>query len=509
MHMLNQSPDIELLRQYVQNRSADAFERIVREYAGIVLASARRQVGDAALAEDVTQAVFIVLANKAPSLMNLPTLGGWLMKVTRYAAIDATRKQNRHRRHEQAAATERPELHDADDVNGRDWEQLSTLLDEAITRLGSMDRDAVMLRYFRDESYVSIASKLGMNEEAARKRVGRALEKLRVMLARKGAVVSAATIAAGASANASAAVSPALFGKIIASAALGGTSATAAGLGVSIAKGVIHMMKWTKAIMLASVVGASVIGFGGAVGVTYLLAQSSVPPISSTAPAGTEDRQAILGVWYYVSVTSKNGVSQGMPSDAQVTITDQEMIHKVSGVEANRHRYTIDPAKKWLDMVQANGSIQGLYELRGDMLVICGPETINLPRPDKIGDGPTLWVMTLSRKKPATTAPATQEVAAAVQAARTDIATLELALGAFEIDTGRYPSTAEGIGALLAAPPGAAQWRGPYIRRTPQDPWGNSYAYKYPGRAPRVIEIWSFGPDGKDGTADDITSWEK
>lgn len=507
--MPNQSQDIELLRQYVQNRSADAFERIVREYAGIVLASARRQVGDSALAEDVTQAVFMVLANKASSLMNLPTLGGWLMKVTRYAAIDATRKQNRHRRHEQAAATERPELRDAVDVDGRDWEQLSTLLDEAITRLGSMDRDAVMLRYFQDESYVSIASKLGMNEEAARKRVDRALEKLRGMLARKGAVVSAAAIAAGASANASAAVSPALFGKIIASAAMGGTSATAAGLGISIAKGVIHMMTWTKATMLASIVGASVIGFGGAVGVTYLLAQSNVPPIPSTAPAAADDRRAIQGVWYYISVTQKGGVPQKIPAEMRTVITDQEFIQEIPGAQAKRARYTIDPVKKWLDLHQANGVVEGLYELNGDTLIFCGPETINLPRPTKIGDGPMLTVMTLSRTKLATTAPATQEVAAAVQAARTDIATLELALDAFEIDTGRYPSTAEGIGALLTAPPGAGQWRGPYVRRAPRDPWGNSYAYRYPGRAPRAIEIWSFGPDGKDGTADDITSWEK
>ncbi len=98
---------------------------------------------------------------------------------------------------------------------------------------------------------------------------------------------------------------------------------------------------------------------------------------------------------------------------------------------------------------------------------------------------------------------------ARVTAARSDIASLEVALDAFEIDNGNYPTTEEGLKALVEEPSNATDWRGPYIRRdVPNDPWGNSYIYKSPGdHNEESYDLYSYGPDGKSGGDDDIDNW--
>ncbi len=98
---------------------------------------------------------------------------------------------------------------------------------------------------------------------------------------------------------------------------------------------------------------------------------------------------------------------------------------------------------------------------------------------------------------------------ARITAARTDIANLEVALDAFEIDTGRYPTTQEGLEALVEEPSGVRDWRGPYIKRgAPGDPWGNPYLYKQPGdHNSASYDLHCYGPDGQSGGGDDIDNW--
>jgi len=98
---------------------------------------------------------------------------------------------------------------------------------------------------------------------------------------------------------------------------------------------------------------------------------------------------------------------------------------------------------------------------------------------------------------------------ARITAARTDIARLEVALDAFEIDNGRYPTTAEGLHALVVRPNNAPGWNMPYIKRAvPKDPWGNPYIYKQPGRRNITgYDLHSYGPDGQEGGEDDIDNW--
>ena len=93
-------------------------------------------------------------------------------------------------------------------------------------------------------------------------------------------------------------------------------------------------------------------------------------------------------------------------------------------------------------------------------------------------------------------------------AARTDISMLEGQIDIFEQDCGRFPSNDEGLGALVAQPPNAPKWKGPYIKRgMPKDPWGNEYVYRYPGtHNVNSYDLYSLGPDGREGT-DDIDNW--
>ena len=100
---------------------------------------------------------------------------------------------------------------------------------------------------------------------------------------------------------------------------------------------------------------------------------------------------------------------------------------------------------------------------------------------------------------------------ARVTAARTDISNIELALDSFEIDTGRCPTSEEGLKALLEAPPLLTAWKGPYLKRgTPRDPWGNEYVYQCPGdHNSEGYDLSSYGPDGQEGGGDDITNWSE
>ena len=100
---------------------------------------------------------------------------------------------------------------------------------------------------------------------------------------------------------------------------------------------------------------------------------------------------------------------------------------------------------------------------------------------------------------------------ARIVAANTSIANIEVAFEVFEVDTGRYPTTEEGLQALISAPPLLPDWRGPYIKRgVPKDPWGNEYIYKCPGEHnTNSYDIYSYGPDRQEGGDDDIDNWSE
>ncbi len=172
--------DAELLHEYVSETSEPAFRELVERYLPLVYAAALRQVRDAALAQDVVQVVFIVLARKASQLSPNTLLPGWLFRTTRHTAAKALRTEQRRRRREQEAL--QMQVTDPADV----WEQVAPVLDDALAQLGETDRGAVLLHYFQNKRLREVGVALGLTEDAAQKRVTRAVEKLRRILLRRG-----------------------------------------------------------------------------------------------------------------------------------------------------------------------------------------------------------------------------------------------------------------------------------------------------------------------------------
>ena len=185
--MLN---DHQLLVRYVEENSQDAFAELVARHLNFVYSAALRQVRAAQLAEDVAQTVFTKLARKARSLPRNVVLAGWLHRDTRFTALDLLRSEHRRQAREQEAVAMNTLNPDA----APDWEQLRPLLDAALDQLSAPDRDALLLRFFEQRSLKEIGVALGSGEDAARKRVTRALEKLRWLLNRRGVTTSASAL---------------------------------------------------------------------------------------------------------------------------------------------------------------------------------------------------------------------------------------------------------------------------------------------------------------------------
>ena len=187
--------DRELLQRYAACRCETAFTDLAKRYVDFVYSAALRQVsGDAHLAQDVTQSVFIDLARKAASISERTVLTGWLYTSARYAAAKAVRSDQRWHAREQEANPMQELSHESNPDPA--WDQLRPVLDAAMHELNERDRNAVLIRYFEGRQLAQVGEKLGLSEDAARKRVGRALDKLRGLLAKRGVTSTATALAA-------------------------------------------------------------------------------------------------------------------------------------------------------------------------------------------------------------------------------------------------------------------------------------------------------------------------
>jgi len=212
------TPDSELLRQFARTNSQDAFAEVVKRHVNLVYPAALRQLnGDTHLAQDVAQTVFTDLANKADSLANRENLTGWLYTSTHFAAAKIVRAENRRRDRETTCMLE--PAHET--APGNDWEKLRPALDDALHELNEPDREAILLRFFENRQFAQVGAKLGLNENAARMRVERALEKLRAIFATRG-ITTATALATLISANA-VQIAPANLAPVLTAAAMAGT----------------------------------------------------------------------------------------------------------------------------------------------------------------------------------------------------------------------------------------------------------------------------------------------
>ena len=232
--------DIALLRQYVEGSSDSAFATLVGRHVNLVYSAALRGVGNVQAAEEITQAVFIILARKARSLPKQTILSGWLYQTARLTAANFLRAEIR-RQHREQEAYMRSLLNEPEPIA---WRQIAPLLDDAISKLGQRDRDAIVLRFLQNKNFRDVGLALGASEDAAKMRVNRALAKLRKFFFKRGVALSGAVIAGAVSANSIQAAPVALAKSITAVAVTKG--ATVSGSTLTLIKGALKIMTWTK-----------------------------------------------------------------------------------------------------------------------------------------------------------------------------------------------------------------------------------------------------------------------
>jgi len=260
---MNSLTDQRLLREYTERRVEAAFGELVRRHVDLVYAAALRMVRDAHLAEDVTQGVFVALAQSAGQLTERPVLSGWLHRTTQNIAANAVRSDVRRRAREQEAAAMNDLL---STEPGAGWEELAPHLDAVLGELSEPDRDALLLRYFERKSAREMGQTLGTSEEAAQKRVSRAVDRLRELLAKRGVTTGASGLVVLLSANAVQAAPVGLALSICSSTALAGSAV--ATLTATAAK-TLAMTTLQKALIATTL--AAVIGVG-----TYEARQASL-----------------------------------------------------------------------------------------------------------------------------------------------------------------------------------------------------------------------------------------
>ncbi len=273
--------DALLIRRYVQEQSQAAFAEIVQRYRRLVYFTCLRESGNAQIAEDAAQGVFLILARKAPALSGRASLAGWLLQTARLTARDALKRERcRQRREQEAALT----------AEGKaQMPHQQTLLGEALNKslasLKEAEREAILLRFFEGLNFREIGSVLHVTEDTAQKRVSRALDKMRTQLARQGLTLTLTALVGLLEAEESRPEPVPSLGSDPPISA-GGKSANT--LPQQIAQGVLQTMWITKAGLVA---GVLCLGFG-AVGVGIASLKTSAAPA-----VGTTERAMTAADW--------------------------------------------------------------------------------------------------------------------------------------------------------------------------------------------------------------------
>ena len=303
------SDDLALVQRYAASGSAEAFAAVVAQHADFVFATALRQTrGDRDLAEDVTQATFIVLARRAGSFRQGTSVAGFLHQTAIYAAKNALRAAARRRKHEanvaihpMTAAAATSHQHAVESVN----DAAAVAVDHALMRLRDRDRRLLMLHYFDGLTVAEAAARLAITHEAARKRLHRALERLRELLAHAGTPTTAGAIPATLATMAHPAVqahgTASLVSQAIAGSAAGAAGAAgtggAGGSAVTLAREAIRaiqLLALKKSAAVAVIaIAASAAVVGGVVGVRAMVTtptsarQVVVTPADARGPMRT------------------------------------------------------------------------------------------------------------------------------------------------------------------------------------------------------------------------------
>lgn len=240
--------DEDLIREFAASRSDKVFRQLVERQCDLVLSAARRMTGDPHLAQDVTQRVFCILAAKPWSVPRSVPLTAWLHRTCRTVAIDFMRSEGARRKRESAffhslAMEVKP---------APDWTTIESVIDTLIDKLPETERRAILMRFYEKRPYGVIGNALGLSEEAVRKRLDRALERLRVLLSKRGVTTTGSALALMLPAHAVTSSAPGLVGTMV-SVALASPPVAASALSLLT---LTFMNSITKAAIAAACVAA-------------------------------------------------------------------------------------------------------------------------------------------------------------------------------------------------------------------------------------------------------------
>jgi RNA polymerase sigma factor (sigma-70 family) len=344
-----------LLAEYAANGSEEAFRELVARYIDLVYSTAVRLVnGDTHRAEDVAQTVFADLARQAGKISQDVMLGGWLHRRTWHVATTLMRNERRRLNRERQAA----EMNTLQDNPEGQFERIAPLLDEAINQLGAGDRAAIVLRFFEHRDLRAVGVALGSNEDAAQKRVSRAVEKLRCHFARRGIVASSTVIASVIAANAVHAA-PAGLASAVTTASLAGAAGSSS-FGLASA--------WIKAMLVnkTAFIAAGVILTATAVS------------ISTVSTAKTRNARANVPV---TAASLREGLVLDMPFDqdeaSSGVITDSSGKARGGKItdRSGQRNHGVAAGVRWT----ADGKRGGAYEFTddGDEIVITNNKSLN------------------------------------------------------------------------------------------------------------------------------------
>lgn len=337
---MNPRPDSQLLLDFAERRSDAAFAELVRRHLNLVHAAALRITRDADLAKDVSQAVFIALANQAGKLAGHAVLAGWLHRTTRNIAAQCIRSEARRRARERRA-----ELMPAAANPDPGWQHIAPQLDAALADLAVADRDAILLRYFENKSAREMADLLGIAPEAAQKRVTRAVERLREKLERRGIPTAAGSLAAAIAAYA-VPTAPTGLAAMISASALSATPAAAVSF-----SGLLAMTTLQKSLAIAALAGLA--GWG----VHEWNQQKPGPP-----------------------PTPDPSTAMALPGKSQDRAPDERSARSARDPKPSRSQLLESLDQRWLEIGGNNAKVPNQDALAAETvrLLGCGPELYQL-----------------------------------------------------------------------------------------------------------------------------------
>ena len=380
--------DTDLLRQYARENSDEAFAALVARRVNLVYSVALRKTGSPAAAEEITQAVCIILAKKAEQLSRHAALSGWLYQAARLTAANFLRTEIRRAHREQEAFMQSLPNETAPEL----WHQIAPMLEDAMGKLGGKERDAVALRFFEGKSFSEIATTIGATENAAKKRVSHALEKLRGYFSRRGVNSTAETISETISAH-SVHAAPIGLAKTISAVAItkGAVVSTST---LTLIKGALKIMAWTK-MKAAAVVGVAVIFTAGTTTlVIHHEHQQRASDPMLMAGFSKSTNQGLQGHW-----TGSNTAHPG--KTCTVNISGDQIEYR--GADPNdwvRGTFVLneysEPKEINMKILEpSNTVIFGIYQMSGDKMTIAVAPHGGYIRPVNFTPGPQVDVLEL------------------------------------------------------------------------------------------------------------------